>query len=147
MPPLPPSRASTHGNPHNHTDDAHRLGDSVSHVTISAEAEDAVAGLHRAITEPRDRARFEDLEKYLQDDEQGPRPSPLSVCFKSVTTYGNPGGATPVKTLKDAIWRTLTLQEIYEFTLKRLVSPSKVEDGQALIRDFSGVLRNGQMML
>lgn len=146
MPPLP-SRASTHGHSHTHAEAAHRVEDSVSHVTVSAEAEDAVAELHRAITEPRDRARFEDLEGYLQGDEKGPGPSPLSVCFKSVTTYGHPGGAKPIKTLKDAIWRTLTLQDIYELTLKRLVSPNKAEDGHAIIRDFSGTLRNGQMML
>lgn len=114
---------------------------------MSPETEHAVADIHRVITETHDNPKFRNLEKYLEDDEGGPRSAPLSVCFKSVTVYGRPGGAAPVKTLGDAIWRTLTLQDIYELTLKRFVSPIKAETGQALIRDFSGVLRNGQMML
>jgi hypothetical protein len=88
------------------------------------------------------------LEEYLRKEQQNTtRPLPLSVCFKNLSTYGRPGGSVPVKTLKHAIWRTLTFQDVYEWTLKRYISPTKVEDGHALIRDFSGVVRNGEMML
>ena len=147
MPPSLPSRNSARGRTRSHGDSAHDLEDTIEHVTVSEEREDRIATLHRAITEPHDNTAFESLEKYLQEDEAWPGPPPLSVCFKSLTTYGQPGGAAPIKTLKDAIWRTITLQDIYELTIKRLVSPVKVENGQALIRDFSGVLRNGEMML
>ncbi|CAI6094480.1 unnamed protein product [Clonostachys chloroleuca] len=132
------------------------------HVFVTAEAEDTVTELHRVISKQTKHAEpdtsttpaFEDFEKYLRSTQENaetqakkPQPVPLSVCFKSITTYGRQGGPKSVKTLKDAIWRTLTLQDIYEATLKRLIFPDRVENGQALIRDFSGVVRNGQMML
>lgn len=130
--------------------------DQDPHVFVTDEAEDTVTGLHKALSRHsrhQSSGSFDDFEKYLQrgsdnpDAPSRPDPVPLSVCFKSVTTYGKQGGPTAVKTLKDAIWRTLTCQDIYEATLKRWVSPDKVENGQALIKDFSGVVRNGEMML
>ncbi|KAH7174068.1 P-loop containing nucleoside triphosphate hydrolase protein [Fusarium flagelliforme] len=147
MPPTLLSRTNTHEHHANHAEPERGSQDGVTHVTVDDEIEHAVAGLHRAVTAPHVNPAVEDLEKYLQSDQGSPGPPPLSVCFKSVTTYGRAGGAAPVKTLKDAIWRTLTLQEIYELTFKNIVSPAKAEDGQPLIRDFSGVVRNGQMML
>lgn len=122
-------------------------GGDTSHVLVTSDAEDAVAELHRAITKDLDPA-LSGLDQYLRDyNRAGSHPVSLSVCFKSVTTYGQPGGARPVKTLRDAIWRTFTLQDIYEGTFKRILRPTKVEEGQALIRDFSGVVRGGEMML
>ena len=132
---------------------AHAAPEEDCKVHVTPGAEDAVAKLYRTITNQSQESSdispaVAELEVYLQQDQQdGGQPLPLGVCFKSITTYGRPGGATPVKTLKDAIWRTLTFQDIYEWTFKRIVSPSKVEDGHALIRDFSGVVKNGQMML
>jgi hypothetical protein len=136
--------------------------DQNAHVFVTAEAEDTVTELHRAISrqsKPHENdgndekalvTTFDDFEKYLRrggSDGAKPEPVPLSVCFKSVTTYGRQGGPKTVKTLKDAVWRTLTGRDIYEATFKRIISPEKVDDGQALIKDFSGVVRNGQMML
>ncbi|KAF4956228.1 hypothetical protein FSARC_11627 [Fusarium sarcochroum] len=147
MPPTFLSRVNTHEHHTGHIEPTRESQDGVEHVTVDEDIEYAVAGLHRAVTESHENTAFEDLEKYLQHDQDNPRPPPLSVCFKSVTTYGRAGGAAPVKTVKDAIWRTLTCQDIYELTLKKIVSPIKPEDGRPLIRDFSGVVRNGQMML
>ncbi|KAK6725417.1 hypothetical protein SNK04_004222 [Fusarium graminearum] len=147
MPPTLLSRTNTHEHHTHHPESTQDSQEGVTHVTIDDETEHAVAGLHKAVTEPHVNSAVEDLEKYLQNDQTTPGPPPLSVCFKSVTTYGRAGGAAPVKTLKEAIWRTLTFQDIYEVTLKKIVSPAKAEDGRPLIRDFSGVVRNGQMML
>lgn len=129
--------------------------DHISQVVATSEAEDAIAELHRTITGRSALAAkadvggpFAGFEEYLRRDEQsGATSVPLSVCFKGVTTYGKQEGATKVKTLKDAVLRTLTLQEIYEWTLKRIISPDRVENGRPLLRDFTGVVRNGEMML
>ncbi|KAL6918761.1 hypothetical protein FSHL1_002757 [Fusarium sambucinum] len=146
MPPTLVTRTNTHDH-HNHSETSRESQEGVTHVTVDDEIEHAVAGLHRAVTEPHANSAVQDLEKYLQNDQGSPGPPPLSVCFKSVTTYGRATGAAPIKTVKDAIWRTLTLQDIYELTFKKILSPAKAEDGRPLIRDFSGVIRNGQMML
>lgn len=145
MPSFPQSRLKTSNvAPEIHSE---HDGDDASHVFVTSDAQDAVAELHRAITNDLDPA-LSSLDQYLRDYNWAEsHPVSLSVCFKSVTTYGQPGGAKPVKTLKDAIWRTLTLQDIYERTFKRILRPTKVEEGQALIRDFSGVVRGGEMML
>lgn len=147
MPPFPPPLRlthSSHGQPLQHP---RHDADQSSHVVLSSEAEGALAGLHSTITNEPDPGTSE-LGKYLQDDQLARTQAfPLSVCFKSVSTYGLPGGIAPVRTLRDAIWRTLTFQDIYEWTLKRMIYPQHTENGQALIRDFSGVVRNGEMML
>ena len=126
--------------------------DANPQVHVTDEAEGTIAALQKALSSPDEAsaAPFDEFEKYVRsspNDASTPEPVPLSVFFESVTTYGRQGGPTPVKTLKDAIWRTLTCQDIYEGTLKRWISPDRVENGQALIRDFSGVVRNGEMML
>lgn len=150
---FPLNRASTHEPAEvvQHDED-----DQISHVAATAEDEEAVADLHKTITGKSHPAQqqtkvagpFAGFEDYLRSGEEDGAPSvPLSVCFKGVTTYGRQEGASSAKTLKDAIVRTLTMQEIYEWTLKRLISPERVESGRALIRDFTGVVRNGEMML
>lgn len=129
--------------------------DEASHVVLNRGVEDDVAELHRTLTEkPITRKPtqidpvFADFEQYLrQDDASISQPTNLSVCFKSVTTYGRAGGVAKVKTLRDAIWRTLTLQDVYEATLKKIIAPERLERGQALIRDFSGVVNTGEIML
>ena len=147
----PLNRAATH----EVAEPQHDEDDRTSHVVATIENEEAVADLHRAVTGqsyPAHKAEsggpFAGFEDYLRrDSESGGRPVPLSVCFKGVTTYGRHEGASSTKTLKDAIVRTLTFQEIYEWTLKKLISPEKTENGRPLIRDFTGVVRNGEMML
>jgi len=149
---LPPRNRTTS---HDHRLESESDEDQTHHVHVTSQNEDAIAELHRTVTKQSRKIAideldpaFADFEKYLRsDDQSGPQPIPLSVCFKSVTTYGQPGGAAGVKTLKDAIWRTLTFRDVYESVHKRVFSSKRVEDGQPLIRDFSGVVRNGQMML
>ncbi|KFA53886.1 hypothetical protein S40293_08246 [Stachybotrys chartarum IBT 40293] len=140
----------------------HSQEDQSNHVFVTDEAAGTVNQLHRALSEPnppqqlrQDEEKqldtdFAELESYLRSDDgpsAWPAPAPLSVCFKSISTYGTKAGPESIKTVKDAIWRTLTFQDMYEATLKKLVSPEKIELGRPLIRDFSGVVRNGEMML
>jgi hypothetical protein len=118
-------------------------------------AEDAIAQLHRVLTQeptrhyPETHLAFDDFlqreNRVLEDS--GVLPARLGVCFKNLTTWGSGSAHAPVKTFKQALWRTLTGQDIYEWTLGRVLSKPKPEDGRALIRDFSGVVRGGEMML
>ena len=129
-------------------------GGEASHVAATRENEEAIADLQREITghscpaeKEVDGGTFAAFDDYLRRRESDAPSVPLSVCFKNVTTYGRQEGVSSAKTLKDAIWRTLTLQEIYEWTLKRLISLGKPGNGRPLIRDFTGVVRNGEIML
>lgn len=140
----------------------HSQEDENNHVFVTDEAAGTVNQLHRALSEPNPPQQlrqneekqldpdFAELESYLRtedDPSAWPAPAPLSVCFKSISTYGTKAGPESIKTVRDAIWRTLTFQDMYEATLKKLVSPEKIEQGRPLIRDFSGVVKNGEMML
>jgi len=72
----------------------------------------------------------------------------LGVCFNDVSTWADPkSGNTTVKTLKNALWRTLTGQDLYEWTIGRLKSRPSPDTGRLLIRNFSGVVRGGEIML
>lgn len=88
------------------------------------------------------------FDKFLEAEVQaGKKRSNLGVSFKSLTTWGGGESQVNVKTLATAFWRTLTLQDIYEWTVKPWVGDKEPEHGRALIRDFSGVVRSGEMML
>ncbi|KAF5004030.1 hypothetical protein FDECE_9443 [Fusarium decemcellulare] len=136
--------------PHPHTVEHDQ--DQDPHVFLTAEIENTVGELHREISrysQPASHDNFADFEKYLRrDQDQGtPGSVPLSVCFKSVTTYGQQTGQGSVKTLKDAVWEALTLKSVYNAAFSHVISPPKKEDGNPLIRDFTGLVKNGQMML
>lgn len=149
-------------------DDSEHSTEHIPSTTVCHETENVIATLHRTITgrsqahetpknahndEGDDDAQsqsgsFAKFEEYLREDQgNGPEPIPVSVCFKNVSTYGRQSGDVPVKTVWDAVRRTLMLQDIYESTLKKIVSPEKVEHGRALIQDFTGVVKSGEMML
>lgn len=132
--------------------------DNISHVHISADAEEAIAKLHRVLSGEQipegheypevHRAFSEFLHKENKELERyGLPPARLGVCFDGLSTWGAGGGHAQVKTLKDALWRTLTGQDIYEWTIGRLFQKPRIEDGRHLIRDFSGVVRGGEIML
>lgn len=124
-------------------------------VQLDQTAEDEIAELHKVLT--RDISHqypeaHQALDEFLQKENQtlekhGVAPARLGVCFKDLTTWGQGSTHAPVKTLKDAMWRTLTGQDLYEWTFGRILSKPKPEDGRALIRDFSGVVRGGEIML
>jgi ATP-binding cassette subfamily G (WHITE) protein 2 (SNQ2) len=130
-------------------------GETLPRVQTSQEAEDAIAELHRVLTrEPLHQypEAHRALDSFLQKEnetlvESGITPARLGVLFKDLTTWGAGSTHAPVKTLKDALWRTLTGQDIYEWTVGRLRSKSKREQGRPLIRDFQGVARGGEIML
>lgn len=124
-------------------------------VQVSHEDEDAIANIHRTLTEkslsgehqeyPEPHSSF---DKFLEEQVRGGKKrSNLGVCFQSVSTWGEGNGHTDVKTLGTALWRTFTLQDIYEWTIKPWVSGKKPQNGRPIIRDFSGVVESGEMML
>ncbi|KFY68490.1 hypothetical protein V498_10627, partial [Pseudogymnoascus sp. VKM F-4517 (FW-2822)] len=124
-------------------------------VHITQDSEDAIAEVYKVLSGqpssqyPNTHQVFND---FLQRENEelkkiGRAPARLGVCFKDLSTWGAGGQHAPVKTLKQALWRTLTGQDIYEWTLKRLISRPRPEDGRPLIRNFSGVVRSGEIML
>ena len=151
MPSYFPPRLSSFHQDVGHKSESER--DQEQHVFITSEPE--IAEIHQVVTNHSTHpgvvqpdSPLADLEKYVRtDDPAGPQALPLSVCFKNVTTYGRSLGSSSVKTLGHAVWRTLTMQDIYEPTLKKWLHHRSAADERALIRDFSGVVRNGEMML
>jgi ATP-binding cassette subfamily G (WHITE) protein 2 (SNQ2) len=129
-----------------------------SYVHISAQNKDDIVSLNHTLTGHSGRhaqqypEAHEALNGFLLGENQklsdaGLSPPRLGVCFKNITTWGSDQGSSGVKTLATAIWRTLTFQDVYEMTLKRWASPPAEKEGRALIRNFSGVVGAGEMML
>lgn len=127
--------------------------DTSPRVQLSHEDEGALADIHRVLTEKShpDHQYAEphsSFDKFLEAESQaGKRRHNLGVCFQSLTTWGEGDGHSKVKTVGTSLWRTLTLQDIYEWTIKPWISNRKPQDGRPLIRDFSGVVQNGEIML
>ncbi|KAL5334955.1 ABC-2 type transporter-domain-containing protein [Aspergillus crustosus] len=125
-------------------------GPSSTQVRLTYEDEDAIAEIHRTLTrkghdysEPHT-----SFDKFLEAELQERRKKPnLGVCFQSLSTWGAGGDHANIKTLGTALWRTLTFQDIYEWTIKPWLSKPKPQSGRELIRDFTGVLRSGEIML
>lgn len=134
---------------------AHDDGAPLSHVFLSEEDEGELAEIHRTLTaQSRRDARPEyaephsSFDKFLDEEVRaGKMRSNLGVCFQSLSTWGDGEDHVKVKTLGTALWRTLTLQDVYEWTIKPWASKKKPESGRQLIRDFSGVVRSSEMML
>ena len=130
-------------------------GDHGPRVQVSHEDEDAIADIHRTLTErslpgvhpvyPEPHSSF---DKFLEEQvREGKKRSNLGVCFQSVSTWGEGDGHTNIKTLGIALWRTFTLQDIYEWTIQPWMSSEKPRHGCPIIQDFSGVVESGEMML
>jgi len=136
--------------PPEHTD-----GETFPRVQTGPEVEDAIAELHRVLTReplhqyPEAHQAFDDFLQKENDTlaASGIAPARLGVLFKDLTTWGAGSTHTPVKTLKDALWRTFTGQDLYEWTIGRLRSKSKRDQGRPLIRGFQGVVKGGEIML
>ncbi|KAL2846861.1 ABC-2 type transporter-domain-containing protein [Aspergillus pseudoustus] len=113
--------------------------------------EDAIAEIHRTLTSSKGYDYSEphsSFDKFLEAELQSGRKKPnLGVCFQSLSTWGAGGERANVKTLGTALWRTLTFQDVYEWTIKPWISKPEPESGRQLIRDFTGVVRSGEIML
>ncbi|KAL5364493.1 ABC-2 type transporter-domain-containing protein [Aspergillus floccosus] len=122
-------------------------------VHLSHGDEDVIATIHRTLTEAPEHAQayaepHSSFDKFLEDElRAGKKRSNLGVCFRSLSTWGEGEDHADVKTLGTALWRTLTFQDIYEWTIKSWVSKKEPQSGRPLIRDFSGVVRSGEIML
>lgn len=121
-------------------------------VQVSHEDEDAIADIHRSLTEkslsnqkyPEPHSSF---DKFLEEQVQGKKRSNLGVCFQSLSTWGEGDSHADVKTLGTALWRTLTMQDIYEWTIQPWITKKNPQEGRQLIRDLSGVVHSGEIML
>lgn len=71
----------------------------------------------------------------------------LAVSFRDVTTWGIEGEATTTKTFVDAVRRTLVMRDIYEWTIKPWLRKPSRDECRPLIRNISGAVRDGEMML
>ncbi|KAF9889523.1 hypothetical protein FE257_007233 [Aspergillus nanangensis] len=124
---------------------------SFPRVHLSDVDEDAIADIHRALTEhdnPFYSEPHSSFDKFLESELQaGKKRSDLGVCFQSLSTWGEGGDHAPVKTLGTALWRTLTFQDVYEWTIQPWLSKKEPQTGRQLIHDFSGVVRSGEIML
>ncbi|KAL2855567.1 ABC-2 type transporter-domain-containing protein [Aspergillus pseudodeflectus] len=120
-------------------------------VHLSYEDEDAIAEIHRTLTSSKAYDYSEphsSFDKFLEAELQAGRKKPnLGVCFQSLSTWGAGGEHANVKTLGTALWRTLTFQDVYEWTIKPWLSKPEPQSGRQLIRDFTGVVRGGEIML
>lgn len=124
-------------------------------VHVSHEDEDAIAHIHRTLTDkshPGASHQYSEphssFDKFLEEQVQnGKKRVNIGVSFQSVSTWGEGNGHDDVKTLGTALWRTLTLQDIYEWTIQPWRTQKKPQEGRPLIRDFSGVVESGEMML
>jgi hypothetical protein len=119
-------------------------------VHLTYEDEDAIAEIHRTLT-TKDHDYSEphlSFDKFLEEELQAGRKKPnLGVRFQSLSTWGTGGEHVNVKTLGTALWRTLTFQDVYEWTIKPWLTKPEAESGRQLIRDFTGVVRSGEIML
>ena len=125
-------------------------------VHLAQGDEEAIADIHHLLTAkgPSEDTRpvypepHSSFDKFLESEvHAGKKRSNLGVCFKSLTTWGGGETQVNVKTLATAVWRTLTLQDIYEWTIKPWIADNEPQNGRPLIRDLSGVVRSGEMML
>ncbi|CAI7642126.1 unnamed protein product [Penicillium crustosum] len=121
-------------------------------VQVSHEDEDALADIHHTLTaqthpDPKYPEPHSSFDKFLEEQVQGKKPANLGVCFQSLSTWGDGDSHADVKTVATALWRTLTLQDIYEWTVQPWIAKKKPEHGRPLIRDFSGVVQSGEIML
>jgi hypothetical protein len=118
---------------------------------LTYEDEDAIAEIHRTLTSSKAYDYSEphsSFDKFLEAELQAGRKKPnLGVCFQSLSTWGAGGEHANVKTLGTALWRTLTFQDVYEWTIKPWLSKPEPQSGRQLIRDFTGVVRSGEIML
>ena len=151
--------APLHSHPHSSSfasgQEASVSEDHGPRVHVSHEDEDAIANIHRTLTDKSQHGASQQysephssFDKFLEEQVQnGKKRANIGVCFQSISTWGDGNGHDDVKTLGTALWRTLTLQDIYEWTIQPWRATKKPEQGRPLIKDFSGVVKSGEMML
>ncbi|KAL4867840.1 hypothetical protein BDV12DRAFT_111014 [Aspergillus spectabilis] len=119
-------------------------------VHLTYEDEDAIAEIHRTLTENNHdySEPHSSFDKFLEAELQNGKKKPnLGVCFQGLSTWGAGGEHANIKTLGTALWRTLTFQDVYEWTIKPWMSKPEPQSGRHLIREFTGVVRSGEIML
>lgn len=138
------------------TDAAERSEDVPQRVYLSPGDGEAIETIHHELMarepSPEYRPQYAEphssFDKFLVDEvHAGKKKANMGVSFRSLTTWGKTETQAHVKTFATAVWRTLTLQDVYEWTLKPWITDNEPQNGRPLIRDMSGVVRSGEMML
>lgn len=109
--------------------------------TLSRGGADAESGVHKEFSE------FLEKEKERGKDSAGLPQRRLAVSFKDITTWGLGDESTTAKTFVDAVVRTLILRDIYEWTIKPWLRKPSQDECRPLIRNISGAVRDGEIML
>ena len=122
------------------TQDLEELYRSLSVKQFPGTVDEPESAVHREFTE------FLEHEKETRAN--GGRPlRRLAVRFNDITTWGLGGESASVKTLRDAVVRTAILRDVYEWTIKPWFRKPTKNDARPLIRNISGAVRDGEMML
>lgn len=151
---MPPYYGSSH-RPKDHVEAAESPAENESAgLEVSLAELERLGDLHRQTTRTSHAGLAEknetqaEFHDFLQDNNPGGKwyPEHRGVCFDSLSVFGSSGSGHSAKTLGTAFWRTLTFQDILE---QILPSSLQLRGGQpkAIISDFSGVVRSGEMML
>ncbi|KAI5806421.1 ABC transporter CDR4 [Peziza echinospora] len=94
-----------------------------------------------------------DLDSFLKtkDADWSSRGLPLrrlGVRFLNVTTWGEEAGGATVKTFAEALGRTVVFRDLYEWWVRPWIASKRQRvRRRALVRDVSGIVRDGEMML
>lgn len=151
---MPPYYGSSH-RPKDHIEAAEPSTENDTAVLEVSPAElERLGDLHRQTTQNSHAGLAEknetqaEFHDFLHENNPGGKwyPEHRGVCFDSLSVFGSSGSGHSAKTLGTALWRTLTFQDILE---QILPSSLRLHRGQpkAIISDFSGVVRSGEMML
>ncbi|GAB7362987.1 hypothetical protein MBLNU230_g3282t1 [Neophaeotheca triangularis] len=123
-------------------------------LQVSPEELARLGELHRQTTQKSHSGLLEknethaEFHDFLKENNPGGKwyPEHRGVCFDSLSVLASSNPGYSAKTLGTALWRTLTFQDILE---QILPSSLKLRGAQpnAIISDFTGVVRSGEMML
>jgi hypothetical protein len=94
-----------------------------------------------------DSSVHKEFSEFLENEKHVRPLRRLAVRFQNVTTWGSGGGPSSVKTLKDAIVGTAVLGGLYQWTVKPWIRKPSNTDARPLIRNVSGCVKDGEMML
>ncbi|TIA07748.1 putative ABC transporter [Aureobasidium pullulans] len=119
--------------------------------STTTDAADEESQIGNTEAQPKDEDDFE-LSDFMREGHLGQRKGDKSakkvgVVYKNLTVKGVAAGATFVRTLPDAIMGTFG-PDLYHI-LSRFIPFLRAKNGElkTLINDFSGVVRDGEMML
>lgn len=115
--------------------------------TLSCIRDDNEAAIVEDQLGPDHSPLHKEFTEFLQKEKKARPLRRLAVRFDDVTTWGLGGDAVSVKTFLDAVVRTAMLRDIYEWTIKPWLKKPTRSDARPIIRNISGAVRDGEMLL